>query len=194
MRLHHRGLILGVALGMAAITTPQDDVEAQSRLERAVAMVVPTGDANRYWPRWRGPSGQGLAVGTGYPDRWSDTENVLWKTPVAGRGHSSPIVWADRLFLTTATLPRRRVSGSVSAAPTQNAWRRSGPDALANLHRRTAKASATPATDGDGVYASLGSKADLLAVDFEGRVCGTSLASAYHGTLFSVIIKERRIL
>ena len=102
MRVHYRALILGVALGMATISTPRGDAEAQTRLERAVAMVVPLGDANRYWPRWRGPSGQGLAVGTGYPDRWSDTENVLWKTPVAGRGHSSPIVWADRLFLTTA--------------------------------------------------------------------------------------------
>src|SRR6185295_128410 len=96
MRLHCWAVILGVALGTATIGTPRGDVEAQTRLERAVAMVVPLGDANRYWPRWRGPSGQGLAVGTGYPDRWSDTENVLWKTPVAGRGHSSPIVWAGR--------------------------------------------------------------------------------------------------
>src|SRR4029453_14945329 len=98
MRLHYRAPILGVALATAVISVPRGNVEAQAKLERAGAMVVPSGDANRYWPRWRGPSGQGLAVGTGYPDRWSDTENVLWKMPVPGRGHSSPIAWADRRF------------------------------------------------------------------------------------------------
>src|SRR5262245_27324664 len=101
-RMHGRVLVLGITVATAVVTIPRHGAEAQSRPERAVAMVVPPGDAGRYWPRWRGPSGQGLAVGTGYPDRWSDTENVLWKVQVPGRGHSSPIVWADRIFLTTA--------------------------------------------------------------------------------------------
>jgi hypothetical protein len=68
----------------------------------AVSMVADEGEAAQYWARWRGPSGQGLVVGSGYPDRWSATENVLWKTPVPGAGNSSPIVWRDRIFFTTA--------------------------------------------------------------------------------------------
>ena len=67
-----------------------------------VRMIVPGGEAQDYWPRWRGPSGQGLVEGTGYPDSWSDTENVIWKVTVPGEGASSPIVWADQIFLTTA--------------------------------------------------------------------------------------------
>src|SRR3972149_6376975 len=68
----------------------------------AVSMIVPGGEAMTYWPRWRGPSGQGLVEGADYPDTWSDTQNVLWKVGVPGRGHSSPIVWGDRILLTTA--------------------------------------------------------------------------------------------
>ena len=45
------------------------------------------------WPQWRGPDGQGVSAETGLPVEWSNTTNVKWKTPIAGRGHSSPIVW-----------------------------------------------------------------------------------------------------
>jgi outer membrane protein assembly factor BamB len=54
------------------------------------------------WPQWRGPDGQGVSVEKGLPSEWSETKNVKWKTPIAGRGHSSPIVWGKRIFLTTA--------------------------------------------------------------------------------------------
>jgi len=54
------------------------------------------------WPQWRGPEGQGVSAETGLPSEWSATKNVKWKTPIAGRGHSSPIVWGKRIFLTTA--------------------------------------------------------------------------------------------
>ncbi len=75
-------------------------------------MVADAGEGTKYWPRWRGPSGQGLAVGTGYPDAWSATENIAWKTPVPGRGNSSPIVWRDRVILTTAYDNGRRALGA----------------------------------------------------------------------------------
>ena len=53
------------------------------------------------WPQWRGPGGR--AVGTGaYPEAWSPIERVAWKTAIPGRGHSSPVVWGDRIFLTTS--------------------------------------------------------------------------------------------
>lgn len=53
------------------------------------------------WPRWRGPFDTGVARGDA-PLKWSDTENIAWKTAVPGRGFSSPVIWGDRLFLTTA--------------------------------------------------------------------------------------------
>src|SRR5262245_45172726 len=75
----------------------------------AVQMIPVDGEGARYWSRWRGPSGQGLVTGS-YPDTWSDTQNVVWKTPVPGRGNSSPIVWRDRVFLSTALDNGRRLS------------------------------------------------------------------------------------
>ena len=54
------------------------------------------------WPQWRGPQGQGISKEKGLPTEWSDVKNVLWKTKIPGYGHSSPIVWGNRIFLTTA--------------------------------------------------------------------------------------------
>ncbi len=54
------------------------------------------------WPQWRGPSGSGISRETNLPAEWSPTKNIKWKTPIAGRGHSSPIVWGNKIFLTTA--------------------------------------------------------------------------------------------
>src|SRR5262249_32273531 len=53
------------------------------------------------WPGWRGPRGDGTSRETDVPLRWSATENIRWKTPIPGRGYSSPIVSGDRVFLTT---------------------------------------------------------------------------------------------
>ncbi len=55
------------------------------------------------WPWWRGPTHDGIAVaGQTLPAAWSESENVLWKTPVPGRGHGSPTVVGDQIFLATA--------------------------------------------------------------------------------------------
>lgn len=54
------------------------------------------------WPALRGADGRGVSSETALPITWSATDNVLWKTAIPGRGHSSPIVWGDRIFLTTA--------------------------------------------------------------------------------------------
>ncbi len=53
------------------------------------------------WPQWRGPSNDGMAVGDA-PLKWSDTEHVKWRAEIPGRGHSSPVVWGNRVFVTTA--------------------------------------------------------------------------------------------
>jgi outer membrane protein assembly factor BamB len=54
------------------------------------------------WPQWRGPSGQGVSAETNLPSEWSATKNIKWKTAIPGRSHSSPIVWGNHIFLTTA--------------------------------------------------------------------------------------------
>jgi len=64
----------------------------------AATSAVPADDN---WPQWRGPNGLGIAAGS-YPDTWSATENVAWKTEIPGRGLSSPVVWGNRVFLTTS--------------------------------------------------------------------------------------------
>jgi outer membrane protein assembly factor BamB len=62
-------------------------------------LALASGGSN--WPQWRGPAGQGVSSDKGVPTAWSATENIKWKTEVAGRGHSSPIVWENRIFLTS---------------------------------------------------------------------------------------------
>lgn len=54
------------------------------------------------WPQWRGPSAQGHADAPSLPETWSETSHVAWKTPLPGRGHSTPVMWGDHLWLTTA--------------------------------------------------------------------------------------------
>ena len=54
------------------------------------------------WPQWRGPAGQGISLEKNLPSDWSVTRNIKWKTAIEGRGHSSPIVWGKKIFLTTA--------------------------------------------------------------------------------------------
>lgn len=55
-----------------------------------------------YWPQWRGPGARGVSSESGFPLAWSPTTNLVWKTEIPGRGHSSPIIWGDRIFLTTS--------------------------------------------------------------------------------------------
>ena len=73
-----------IALGGIPAAYSGHRAEAQS--DRSVRMVEIEDIGARYWPRWRGASGQGLAADSGYPDAWSNEENVLWRTPVPGRG------------------------------------------------------------------------------------------------------------
>jgi outer membrane protein assembly factor BamB len=70
----------------------------------AWSILLTTAPANaENWPRFRGPTGQGRPAETGVPLQWSAAENVAWKTPLPGESWSSPIVWDDHVFVTTAT-------------------------------------------------------------------------------------------
>jgi outer membrane protein assembly factor BamB len=57
--------------------------------------------APKNWEQWRGPEGNGVSSETNLPAEWSGSKNIKWKTPIPGRGHSSPIIWGNRVFLTT---------------------------------------------------------------------------------------------
>ena len=59
-------------------------------------------EALKYWPQWRGPTWNGVALQADPPVTWSETENLRWKTPLEGAGWGSPVVWGDRIFLLTA--------------------------------------------------------------------------------------------
>lgn len=75
--------------------------DAAVRLPRAA-------DRSGNWPSFRGPQAAGVADGQQLPDRWNGEkgENILWRTGIPGLGHSSPIVWGDRLFVTSAISSR----------------------------------------------------------------------------------------
>lgn len=165
---------------------------------QTVRMIEAEGEARKYWSRWRGPSGQGIVEGKSYPDTWSATENVLWKVAVPGRGASSPIVWKDRIFLTTAHDGDRRVVLCYNRADGKLLWEAAAPAPTSQerIYRKNTNASATPVTDGERVYALFGN-AGLLAVDFKGKTAwhySFGDTSNYHGPGGSPLLYKDRII
>src|SRR5580765_3766666 len=63
------------------------------------------------WPQWRGPLGSGVSTETRLPETWSNTQNVAWKAPLRGLGVSSPIVWGERIFVTSQLGDSERRTG-----------------------------------------------------------------------------------
>jgi outer membrane protein assembly factor BamB len=134
----------------------------------ALAAAAHAGEGD--WPHWRGPSDDGMARGDA-PLRWSDQDHIAWKATVPGRGHSSPVLWADRIFLTTA-VPVGDASGRslVEHKFTVLAYDRKTGKLLWEKVARTAKphemhhpqygsfASNSPITDGNRLYAFFGSR------------------------------------
>jgi outer membrane protein assembly factor BamB len=148
------------------------------------------------WGHWRGPAQTGVAPGAA-PVRWSNTSNIAWKVEIPGRGHSSPVVWGDRVFVTTAvptgrkTEPPaasgggRRGDGGAGAheehrfevlaldrATGKIVWRQTA--ATAEPHEGYhatygSFASNSPTTDGQRLYVSFGSRG-LFAYDMNGKL------------------------
>jgi len=69
----------------------------------AVALMATLAEAGENWPQFRGPTCDGHSDARGLPRTWSETDHVVWKTPIPGRGWSSPVVWGEQVWLTTAT-------------------------------------------------------------------------------------------
>src|SRR5438093_8401749 len=115
------------------------------------------------WPQFRGPSGQGHSTERDVPLEWSESRNVRWKTPVPGRGWSSPVVSAGRVWLTTAVTERGGASLRALAFDADSGREvvnvevfRIGSANLLNL--KNSHASPTPIVDGDRVYVHFGAE------------------------------------
>jgi outer membrane protein assembly factor BamB len=162
------------------------------------AMIPVEGEGAKYWPRWRGPSGQGLVAGSGYVDKWSDTENVKWKTKLETTGNGSPIVWANRIFITTGSADGdSRGIAAFDRATGKKLWETLAPDTNKQpVNLKNGHASSTPTTDGRLVYAYLGPKG-VMAVDFAGKMVWHAPVGpmmAPHGPGGSPLLYKDRII
>jgi outer membrane protein assembly factor BamB len=150
------------------------------------------------WPGWRGPTANGISTLKDVPTTWSAERNVAWKTPVEGRGLSSPVVWGDRIFLTTdvegeaveGVPPKHRIRGEPFRHPDSTGmnhkhilklmsfdtksgkqlWERTAYNGTMadEIHKFNTYASATTVTDGKFVYAYFDSQG-LYKYDFDGN-------------------------
>jgi outer membrane protein assembly factor BamB len=133
-------------------------------------LVAGSGDAADFnWPRWRGPAGGGHTAETGIPVKW-DAAALAWKTVLPGIGQSSPIIWDDRIFLTSALENgRQRVVFCVDRRNGKVLWQDvCWTGAPEPTHKMNGWASATCVTDGRHVWASFG-KGGLHCYTVEGK-------------------------
>jgi outer membrane protein assembly factor BamB len=136
------------------------------------------------WPRWRGPRGDGSSLETGIPLHWSKTENIFWKVPIPGKGHSSPIVWGDRIFLTTC-LEERQERWLLCLGRTDGKllWQREVLKApLEAKHNLNSFASATPVTDGQHVWVSFleNARMEVACYDLDGNEVWRKSPGEFH--------------
>lgn len=160
-------------------------------------LPVGTGAAplEEQWPQFRGPLSTGVAPHADPPIEWSEEKNIRWKTKLPGKGHSSPVVWDDRIFLTAAIpagelLPTPKYSGRPGAhnnLPVKQSWRfvsicidrKDGKilweRTLVKLlpheggHESGTLASASPVVDGEHVFAFFGSHG-LFCLNHDGNI------------------------
>ena len=155
---------------------------------------LPVGGSSKgSWPSFRGPNASGVADGQHLPDRWNGTtgENILWHTPIPGLAHSSPVVWGDRVFVTSAISSKPDATfkpgpygdGDASDDRSRHKWMLYAIDRLTGSivwervafegepgnkrHIKSTYASASPATDGRTVIAWFGSQG-VYAFDMNG--------------------------
>jgi len=148
----------------------------------------------REWTRFRGPNGQGISGASALPVKWSEGD-YAWKIKLAGAGHSSPVVWADKVFVTSGDSKAGR--GFVQAfavADGKELWKREY--ALGNfktLNSLNSYATGTPCVDADGIYIFWQAEDEsfLVALNHDGReIWRKTLAGVYtrHGPGKSAIV------
>jgi len=136
------------------------------------------------WPWWRGISRDGHAPSQPVPHEWSEDQNVIWKTNIPGRGHASPVIVGDRIFLPTAkedtqtqhVLCIDKATGQTrwSTQIHQGGWE-------GRIHKRNTQASSTVACDGERVFAVFmhDSHIWLTALDLKGKILWQKKASDF---------------
>jgi outer membrane protein assembly factor BamB len=123
------------------------------------------------WPQFRGPTRQGISSETNLPLHWSGTEHVAWRTSIPGEGWSSPIVWNDYVFLTSASADGAAFHViAVNARTGKLLWNKEvGWQVPGHKQQRNSYATPTPCTDGRTVFTCFG-QGSFFALDFEGNV------------------------
>ncbi len=204
----------------------RDSAKTANVLFWALSFLLAAGGASAeptaQWPQFRGPDARGVAEGDGLPVHWSASENVAWKTDIPGRGWSSPIVYGDRVFLTTVVNtgeseePKKGLyfgGNRLKPAESVHQWKvfclnletgavlwerqvHEGPPP-GPIHLKNSYASETPVTDGERVYTYFGNLG-LYCFDLEGNLLWTKLFEAHKtrfgwGTAASPVLHEDRL-
>ena len=155
-------------------------------LSLLACLLFPALASAENWPRFRGPTGQGVSTETNVPLRWSHSpdgkaENVAWKVPVPGVGHSSPVIWGDRVFLTYTSpdgvschvISFARKGGKV-LWDTEVFQQKPG-----RKEARNSYATPTPVTDGERVYVVFGG-GGAAALTLDGKVAWTNQDNPFY--------------
>ncbi|HSG71137.1 MAG TPA: PQQ-binding-like beta-propeller repeat protein [Planctomycetaceae bacterium] len=138
--------------------------------------VEPVSIADNDWPWWRGPARNGIAPAQNVPTEWDESTNVIWKTDLPGRGHSSPTIVGNQIFLATA-LEDKQVQSVVSfnRETGDRLWQtdlHTGNFPASNqMHKKSSHASCTLASDGRRVFVAFlnAGKIHATALDFDGN-------------------------
>lgn len=171
-----RILATSLAISFAAfLGTPHTSLFSQKKPE-----IEQTGD----WPKWRGPNADSVADGRGLPVRWSQTENVRWSVKLPGWGTSSPVVYRDRLFVTSQAVQSGRKSLltlCLERATGRELWRHDfGLGVDQPTHEKSNLAVNTPAVTDDAVYVAFGN-ADIARYSLDGKVIWVTRYMALFG-------------
>lgn len=151
------------------------------------------------WSRFRGSNGTGVGLATNLPSRWVERD-LRWKAPLEGPGHSSPVLWGTRLFVTAADEGRGHFSVvCLDADDGRRLWQRDFPVPHYTLHRNNTLATSTPATDVERVYVPRveGRTLVLTALTHGGEPAWEFPAGRFtteHGLGLSPIVHEGRVV
>jgi len=169
-------LIVGILLtaGCGRVT-PVDEIDVASsgiKLKELAARA----DSTANWPVWRGPNGNGIAPDQTLPTTWSETDGILWRTDVPGRGHGSPIVVGDQILLATAlSKEQKQLVLAYDRNTGDERWRyvvhENGFPSSREVHQKGSNANGTVASDGQRAYIAFfnSGKVTATAVDLEGN-------------------------
>jgi outer membrane protein assembly factor BamB len=153
------------------------------------------------WPGWRGPNGDGTSSETNLPVKWDSVTNVVWKTDVPGKGYSSPVIWQDKLFITTALQEtQEKILLCYDCKSGKLLWKKTVlKTPFEGKHDNNSYASGTPVTDGSLIYVSFLDGKDVIvaAYDFNGKQVwlqrpGTFLSP--HGYSCSPVLFEDKVI